>query len=230
MSQRPRIRETAANSCERGFPSPHRFVQAPFFGDEETRVRKRREKTFGFGRAVPLDGNAKARVAAYARAWSHRNRRPGQHKGPLTRSFLEVMGALLWGFHNTHSGHCFPSYEAIAAKAGCARSTVAEAIKALEWAGVLTWQHRITRVRERCTDLFGRAAWRWRVLRTSNAYVFRDPKPSESDNRTGTPKERILSPVQKPVIDPDCPLERALARLQQTMAARNAIEQGERTQ
>ena len=39
---------------------------------------------------------------------------------------------------------------------------VAEALKVLEWAGVLTWQHRITRVRERCTDLFGREGWRWR--------------------------------------------------------------------
>ena len=36
---------------------------------------------------------------------------------------------------------------AIAAKAECARSTVAEALKALEWAGVLTWQNRITRIR-----------------------------------------------------------------------------------
>ena len=41
---------------------------------------------------------------------------------------------------------CFPSHEAIAARAGCARSTVAEALKALEWAGVLTWQHRIARM------------------------------------------------------------------------------------
>ena len=31
-------------------------------------------------------------------------------------------------------------------------------IKALEWAGVLTWQNRITRIRERCRDLFGREA------------------------------------------------------------------------
>jgi len=38
------------------------------------------------------------------------------------------------------------------------------------------WQHRLTRIRERCTDLFGRISWRWRVIRTSNAYVFRDPK------------------------------------------------------
>ena len=50
------------------------------------------------------------------------------------------------GFHNARTGCCFPSYEAIAAKAECARSTVAEALKALEWAGVLTWQNRITRI------------------------------------------------------------------------------------
>jgi hypothetical protein len=53
---------------------------------------------------------------------------------------------------------------------------MAAAIHVLEWAGVLTWQHRITRVRERCTDLWGRAGWQWRVVRTSNAYVFRDPR------------------------------------------------------
>jgi hypothetical protein len=45
----------------------------------------------------------------------------------------------------------------------------------LKWACVLSWQHRITRIRERCTDLFGRDGWRWWVIRTSNAYVFRDP-------------------------------------------------------
>jgi len=49
-------------------------------------------------------------------------------------------GVLLWAFHNARSGLCFPSYEAIAEAAGCARSTVAEAIKALEDAGInLTW-------------------------------------------------------------------------------------------
>jgi hypothetical protein len=133
-----------------------------------------REKVFGPGWAVPLDRNAKARIAAYARAWSARNSRPGQkHKGPITRAFLDVLQALLWGFHNSRSGACFPSYAAIAARAECARSTVAEALKVLEWAGVLTWQHRIARVRERCR--FGHQGWRWRVVRTSNAYAFRDP-------------------------------------------------------
>src|SRR6516225_9275706 len=143
-------------------------------------IGRRREKVFGPGRAVPLDRNAKARIMAYARAWSARQRRPGQHKGPITRAFLDVLQALLWGFHNSRSGCCFPGYEAIAGKAECARSTVAEALKALELAGVLTWQNRITRIRERCRDLFGHEGWRWRVIRTSNAYVFNDPKAAVS--------------------------------------------------
>jgi hypothetical protein len=33
-------------------------------------MRGRREKVFGPGRAMPLDRNAKARIAAYADAWS----------------------------------------------------------------------------------------------------------------------------------------------------------------
>jgi hypothetical protein len=193
----------------------------------------RREKVFGPGRAVPLDRNAKARIAAYARSWSARNRQPGQHKGPITRAFLEVLQALLWGFHNSRTGVCFPSYETIAARAGCARSTVAEAVKALEWAGVLTWQHRITRIRERCRDLFGHDGWRWRVIRTSNAYVFCDPKPrlagvfaSKSENPTGTQDQEHLDPVEASPRDPNSLLERALARFGVAVAAKQGIEQG----
>jgi hypothetical protein len=44
----------------------------------------RREKVFGPGRAVPLDRNAKARIAAYSRAWDRRVRpcRPGRSGRP----------------------------------------------------------------------------------------------------------------------------------------------------
>jgi hypothetical protein len=184
------------------------------------KLRPRREKVFGPGRAVPLDRNAKARIMAYARAWSARQRRPGQHKGPITRAFLEVLEALLWGFHNSRSGCCFPSYEAIAGRAECARSTVAEALKVLEWAGVLTWQHRIARVQVRERDLFGRWASRWRVIRTSNAYVFRDPlhplagvPACKSENPTGTLDQDVSTYWSQVPIDPDSPLERALRHL-----------------
>ena len=187
----------------------------------------RREKVFGPGRAVPLDRNAKARIVAYARAWGARHRQPGQHRGPITRAFLEVLEALLWGFHNSRSGCCFPSYESIAAKAECARSTVAEALKVLEWAGVLTWVHRIARIQVRERDLFGRWASRWRVIRTSNAYVFRDPAPCvagvpacKSEIRSGTQNQEILIPVPAPAADLDSPLERALRRLGGTIEER----------
>ena len=100
-------------------------------------------------------------------------------------------------FHNARSGCCFPSYETIAAKGGCARSTVAEAIKALEFAGVLTWQNRITRIRERCRDLFGRDDWRWRVIRTSNAYVFQDPKAAVSAVFVPSPTNRPEHPIKR---------------------------------
>ena len=196
-------------------------------------MRSRREKVFGPGRAVPLDRNAKARIAAYARAWDRQHREPGQRGGALGRAALDVLDALLWAFHNARTGICFPSYERIADRAGCARSTVAEALKVLEWAGVLTWQHRITRIRERCRDLFGHNGWRWRVIRTSNAYAFRDPQAqlggvpaSKSDQRTGTPDQEIKSPSLAPAIDPTSPLERALARFAAVIAAQDGIEQG----
>jgi hypothetical protein len=110
---------------------------------------------------------------------------------------------------------------------------VAEAIKALEVAGVLTWQNRLTRIRELCTDLFGRQGWRWRVIRTSNAYRFIDPKaaaqagiPSKSDQRTGTPDQEVIQPIRGPAVDPASPLERALARFGAAVRAKNGIEQG----
>jgi hypothetical protein len=138
-------------------------------------------------------------------------------------AFERVLGALLWSFHNSRSGACFPSYERIAEQARCARSTVAEALKALEWAGVLTWQHRITRVRERCADLFGNTTWQWRVHRRSNAYVFLDPQQQpvyQSENLSGTQDQDILDPVHASARDPDSPLERALARFGAAVAGK----------
>src|ERR1700758_3565298 len=154
-------------------------------------IRPRREKVFGPGRAVPLDRNAKARIMAYARAWGARHRQPGQHKGPITRAFLEVLETLLWGFHNSRTGCCFPSYEAIAAKAECCRDTVYEALKVLELAGVLKWVHRIARIQGRERALFGHWASRRRVIRTSNAYVFHDPHQRPA----GVPASKSEKPV-----------------------------------
>jgi hypothetical protein len=135
----------------------------------------------------------------WARCLSRRTEK-GRAYGEITAKALAVLEALLWAFHNARSGLCFPSYEAIAEAAHCARSTVAEALQALEEAGILSWVHRVKRVREACSDLLGDGGWRWRVLRTSNAYVFTDPSPaadrpksSKSEKPTETANQAFFS-------------------------------------
>ena len=150
--------------------------------------RWRREKVFGTGRPRALDRNAKVRIMHRARCLARRTEK-GRAYGQITAKAVAVLEAILWTFHNAGSGLCFPSYERIAEAAGCARSTVAEAVSALEAAGLLTWVNRIKRVRERCADLLGPGGWRWRVLRTSNAYEPIDP---------GAPVDRPASKSEKP--------------------------------
>jgi Helix-turn-helix domain len=175
-------------------------------------MRPHREKAFrGFERTTPLDRNAKARVMVYARALMRRTE-AGKHYGLVTAKYLAVLGALLWGFHNQHTGRCYPSYETIADRAGCARSTVYAAIRALENVGVLTWVNRIARVREPFTDLFGDVGSRWRIVRTSNAYSFVDPNPCKSERSTGTALQDSI-PCAPPLLHPTDPLHRALSRL-----------------
>jgi DNA-binding MarR family transcriptional regulator len=185
-------------------------------------LRRRREKVFGDGRPQPLDREAKLRIMTRARALKQRTEK-GKHYGQLTGKCLDVLEALLWGFHNARSGLCFPSQEKIAEKAKCARSTVAEAIKALEDAGLLSWVNRIRWVN------------RWRVLRTSNAYHFADPVavrghksagiqgnsskseiPAENTNQDSIPS---ITPPPLPALDPQTPLGAALVRLGHTLGA-----------
>jgi hypothetical protein len=157
-------------------------------------LRPRREKVFGPARGIPLDRNAKVRIMVYAEGYNARYKQRGQHRGPITRAFMEVLEALLWGFHNCKDGRCFPSYESIATRAKCSRDTVYEAIKALEAANILSWVNRISRIRTREIDLFGQLAHRWRLIRISNAYVFRDPLPCAE----GRPSLRISSKSENP--------------------------------
>ena len=162
------------------------------------RAGRRREKMFGLGRPRALDRNAKVRIMHWARCLSRRTEK-GRAYGVVTAKALAVLESLLWLFHNKVSGWCFPSYETIAEAAGCARSTVAEAIKALEDAGVMSWVHRIKRVRVACPDLFGGEGSRLVPQRTSNAYHFNDPSPAgranppESEKPTGTANQDYFS-------------------------------------
>jgi hypothetical protein len=144
-----------------------------------------------------LDGNAKARLWAAASAYNSANRQPRQHQGPLTWASLRVLRALLWRFHGADGGgRCFPSYEKIAAAAKCARSSVAVAIKELEDARLLTWVHRLVKVRRREQDLFGHWGSEWQVHRTSNAYQLLDPLEAEPGRRVWCKSENPTRPTE----------------------------------
>ncbi len=138
-------------------------------------VRKRREKVFGLGKLYPLDRNAKARILVRARAFMRRKGK-GQAYGAITAKAYQVLAALLYQFHNSKTGKCFPSYERIAEHVGCCRDTVAEAIKALEACGLLTWVNTLKRVHIEGPALFGPARrGLTRVYRASNSYRLIDP-------------------------------------------------------
>jgi hypothetical protein len=149
-------------------------------------MRARRQRCFaGYETTAPHNTAAKRRI------WKRgveltRPTEPGKHWGMITAKHLEVLRALLWRFHNAATGKCFPAYEALAEAAGCARSTVYEAINALKALGLLDWQNRIKRIQEPCEALLGPGGWRWRVLRTSNGYLLIDPQPSKSELQPGT--------------------------------------------
>jgi hypothetical protein len=183
--------------------------------------RPRREKLFREKRGIPLDREAKVRVMTYVKGYNARHRRQGQHRGPITWAFLRVLKALLWEFHNPRTGYCFPSYETIADKAECCRDTVCEAIKALEATGILDWVH--------CFDKIF-IAGSWQYIRTSNAYLFRDPLPcgntlenhNGSENPAGTlhTQEKILKmPPKNSILNLETSMVATLISLGRTMGA-----------
>jgi DNA-binding MarR family transcriptional regulator len=187
---------------------------------------RRREKLFGDGRPRPMSSNVKRRLMRLAQAML-RPTEPGKHWGKLTGKYVEVLKALLWTFHNANTGLCFPSYESIAAAAGCDRSTVHKAIIALEEAGLLTWVHRLKRVHERVVNLFGEGVHgrRSRVLRTSNGYRFAMPPDVESSKSKlpARTTDQALHPLKprppQPPLELDLHLMDALNRLGQLVKA-----------
>ena len=157
-----------------------------------------REKLFGDGRPMPMDRNAKVRLMVLARALMRRTEK-GRAYGAITAKGLAVLEALLWGFHNAKSGRCFPGYVRIAEAAGCAVSTVGEAIRMLERAGLLTWVNRLARIKV-YEPGFG---WRRRVIRTSNAYSFADPGAAGGVvSRNETREGRVPSSEEGMVVRP----------------------------
>jgi DNA-binding transcriptional ArsR family regulator len=114
-----------------------------------------------------LDREQRARLWFHARALEKRTKLPRRHGGVLGDTGVKVLDALLHTFLNMKSGRCDPGYEAIAAAAGVAESTVGPALDRLETSGLMR------RVR--------RAYWTLNALgqkalrQDTNAYLFEAP-------------------------------------------------------
>ncbi len=136
-----------------------------------------------------MDRNARARLIYFAEALDRRTHEPGRHGGDLKRTGLAVLKALLFIFANAVTGRCDPSLETLARMAGCARSTVAEALNRLEAAGLV---RRVARWRAVAAN--GGLV----VVRASNAYSFPAAGGARKPPETGSRSQSTTHPFEQP--------------------------------
>ncbi len=191
-------------------------------------------------RTTPLPKKLATRLYHKARRFNGSTRIEGRYGGVLGSAAMRVLESLLFDFLNYTSGRCDPSYNALAAKTGLSRSTVAVALARLKKLRIIHWVRR-------CAEqiIEGRFELRqetnaYAVLPASHWLGFEDwpdtiapdrgtwgdhpPLPSVlgqalEDRKAGA---SLASTVRALELDPDDMLSRALARLAQKIAAREA--------
>jgi len=98
-----------------------------------------------------------------ARKWDQRTRSPRKHGGTIGRSALAVLYSLLHDFLNFKTGRLDPAVKTIARKAGLSPRAVHTAINKLRALGLLAWQRRCEKSRDR--------EGRFILSQLSNAYT-----------------------------------------------------------
>lgn len=104
-----------------GFPSPLSHLSWPIW----------RNSVAGPVRFAPMSRKEAARLWHKARRWDRKTRQPGRHGGIIGRTALAALYAPLFDFLNHRTGRLDPSLDAIAAKAGCCRRAVVDALARL---------------------------------------------------------------------------------------------------
>jgi hypothetical protein len=195
-----------------------------------------RNSVAGPVRFAPLSRKAAARLWHAARRWDRDTRQPGRHGGIIGRTALAALYALLFDFLNHKTGRLDPSLDAIAAKAGCCRRAVVDALARLRDLGLLAWRRRCEETRD--------AEGRFRLRQRTNAYGllplsqwrgYRNPEPPPPDPATLGAPESVPEPIEAAVAeimqgqhraalaaleaDPGDRLARALAALGRAMGA-----------
>ena len=111
----------------------------------------RKDSTFGAGRQVPLDRNARARFIWLVRA-DRRHGRLSASGEDVAMELVKMLG---------EDGRLDPSHATLAARIGCHVATVGRSLERLRELGRLTWERRLRR------DV----GTGWRAEQTSNAYA-----------------------------------------------------------
>lgn len=115
-----------------GFAGPKTYAAWPVWRDSTTAEVK----------FQPLRKKEAARRWHKARRFDRQTHVPGKHGGAVGRTALQVFYVLLFDFLDHGTGRLDPSYDAIAARAGVCRRTVADALRRLRDLGLLHWQKR----------------------------------------------------------------------------------------
>ena len=166
-------------------PLPQTFAAWPVWRDSA-----RAEVRF-----VPASRKVTARIWHKARRWDRETRRPGRHGGIIGRTALGVLYVLTFDFLNYRTGRLDPSLDAIAARAGCCRRAVVNALARLRDLGLLAWQRRCEEDRD--------AEGRFRLRQRTNAYGLLPPRQWKGylDDDPPAPDPATLG-APEPVPDP----------------------------
>ena len=143
-----------------------------------------------------------------ARRWDRETRQPGRHGGIIGRTALDVLYVLLFDFLNYRTGRLDPSLDTIAAKAGCCRRAVVDALARLRDLGLLHWQRRCEETRD--------AEGRFRLRQRTNAYGLLPPSQWRG-YRDNDPPPPIPTRWARLSAIPD-PIEAAVAEITQRPA------------
>ena len=113
-----------------------------------------------------IDRRSATKIFHQARALDRRSHVAGKHGGRIGHTGILVLECLIFDHLNWRTGQLDPSYEAIAAKANLARSTVGAALRRLKELGILNWLRRCEETME---------GGRYVLRQISNAYAVLPP-------------------------------------------------------
>jgi hypothetical protein len=91
---------------------------------------------------TPLPKKVAMRLWQYGREFDQQTKEKGRHGGAVGHTGLQVLQVLIFDFLNFATGRLDPSQAAIAGKANLCERAVADALKRLHAAGILTWVRR----------------------------------------------------------------------------------------